>query len=153
MTTTVYIAFDVPQIVVDAIRRELAFIALHDVDFNGAEFEIERDEQTSIADYHDASAACRLLARVFAIIQNPPQPKQRKKTNTARFIDGTVMTRKSHNAYKFAWRVVRVKPGSETRIERQGFNMTEARAWIERGVHTGRGNVVFAEVVAVEVKP
>lgn len=65
--TTINIAYEVPAATVAVIEAHLADTAMRNPNWNGAEFNIERDDFTSIdEDGYDATA---LLYEIFAIIR------------------------------------------------------------------------------------
>jgi protein tyrosine/serine phosphatase len=66
MATIINISYDVNDETVTRIEEHLENVALRDVNWNGANFEIERDEFTSIED--DSYDAARLLNEIQAII-------------------------------------------------------------------------------------
>lgn len=65
--TTIQVAYEVPAATVAKIEAHLAQVALRDVNWNGAEFKIERDDFTCIPD-NDSADAVRLLGDVQRII-------------------------------------------------------------------------------------
>ena len=65
--TTVVIAYEVPDNKVDAVRQYLDQRAFYDVNWNGAEFTIERGDFTCIKDDESANAVA-LLHGVFEVL-------------------------------------------------------------------------------------
>ena len=65
--TTVQIAYEVPAAVVAKIAAHLDDVALRDINWNGTEFQIERDDFTCIAD-DDSAEAASLLREINDII-------------------------------------------------------------------------------------
>lgn len=65
--TIVQIAYEVPAATVAKIEAHLAETALRDINWNGADFKIERDDFTCIVDDESASAVC-LLGEIHDII-------------------------------------------------------------------------------------
>lgn len=65
--TTIQIAYEVPAATVSKIEAHLAEVALHDINGNGAEFVIERDDYTCIPDSESADAIS-LLQQILRII-------------------------------------------------------------------------------------
>ena len=64
--TMIHIAYEVPSATLARIETHLAQVALRDVNWNGDEFRIERDDYTCIAD--DSAAAVSLLGQINCII-------------------------------------------------------------------------------------
>ena len=63
----IQIAYEVPAAKVEEIRAHLDEVAMRDPNWNGAEFDIERDEYTCIPD-DDSADAVRLFAQIQRII-------------------------------------------------------------------------------------
>jgi hypothetical protein len=68
MVTKVWIAYEVSDEKVAQVQAMLDELVLRDVDFNGAVFQIERDEHTCLGEFHDEAAAEYLFGRVLDII-------------------------------------------------------------------------------------
>lgn len=66
--TTIQIAYEVPAATVAKIEAHLADVAMRDINWNGAGFEIERDDYTCIPD-DDSADAVALLHDIFNIIE------------------------------------------------------------------------------------
>lgn len=67
--TKINIAYDVPAEAVEKIKAHLAEVAAFDPNWNGANFEIEREDFTCIPD-DDTPDAAALLRTIFDIIDN-----------------------------------------------------------------------------------
>ena len=65
--TTIQIAYEVPADAFAKVEAHLEQVALRDVNWNGADFKIERDDFTCIADDESANAVA-LLGQIRAII-------------------------------------------------------------------------------------
>lgn len=65
--TTIQIAYEVSDATVSKIEAHLASVAMRDVNWNGADFRIERDECTCIPD-DDSHAAVALHHSIQRII-------------------------------------------------------------------------------------
>ncbi|MFA9439422.1 hypothetical protein ACDA63_07275 [Uliginosibacterium sp. sgz301328] len=65
--TTIQIAYEVPEATVAKIQTHLDEVALRDINWNGAEFNIEREDFTCIPD-DDSANAVRLLGEIQNII-------------------------------------------------------------------------------------
>lgn len=66
--TTVQIAYEVPAATVEKIKEHLAEVAARDINWNGVEFKIERDDFTCIPD-NDSAEAVSLLHEINDIIR------------------------------------------------------------------------------------
>lgn len=66
--TTIQIAYEVPAATVAKIEAHLDETALRDINWNGAEFKIERDDFTCIPD-DDSADAVSLLHEINNIIR------------------------------------------------------------------------------------
>ena len=65
--TTIQIAFEIPAATVSKIEAHLAETARRDINWNGANFQIERDDFTCIPEDESAKAVT-LLHEIFNII-------------------------------------------------------------------------------------
>lgn len=66
--TTIHIAHEVPAATVARVESLLAQVAMRDVNWNGAEFRIERDDFTCIPDDESADAVA-LLNQIQQVIE------------------------------------------------------------------------------------
>ena len=66
--TTVQIAYEVPAATVAKIEAHLAETAIRDINWNGAEFMVERADFTCIPD-DDSADAVSLLHEIYGIIR------------------------------------------------------------------------------------
>lgn len=66
---TIQIAYEESAEAVARVRALLQDVALRDPNWNGAEFEIERDDYTCIPDRDDADA-CALLIDIQRVLRN-----------------------------------------------------------------------------------
>lgn len=64
----IHIAHEVPANKFAAIQAHLNHVSLHDVNFNGVEFDIERDDFTCIPG-DDSPAKVKLINQIFGIIE------------------------------------------------------------------------------------
>lgn len=69
MTTKISIAYDVSAEAVEKIEARLREVAAFDPNWNGARFEVERDDYTCIPD-DDSPRAVILLREIYDIIDN-----------------------------------------------------------------------------------
>ena len=75
--TKIQIAYEVPADKVEEIREHLDEVAMRDPNWNGAEFDIERDEYTCIPD--DSADAVRLFAQIQRIIDGAELSESKEK--------------------------------------------------------------------------
>lgn len=65
--TTIQIAYEVSPAALARVKALLDEVALHDCNWSGADFRIEREDWTGIAD-DDSANACILLNQIHAAI-------------------------------------------------------------------------------------
>lgn len=73
--TTIQIAYDVDAKKVQLIEAHLNEVALRDINWNGADFQIERADFTCIPDEESADAV-QLLHTIFDIVRGRYVPKK-----------------------------------------------------------------------------